>query len=250
MPAAKHEANRRPVSHNVEARIEDFRIFVVLALRNISILFILVCLLWSCIEIVPSTLSTPSPLRWIIAVPSTLSIPFPLRWALIAVIYLGILARNAEPFILILGMTQKHIDDMEDKKRSQDQDLGRHTTSLEDWFLAHFCIVAALSTIGFVAWYWMKVIALTGRTFFYWTCTMAGLFLLFWLIKRAIRFYKDAKGVKNEQLWSILIAVNVLRVYEKFQGLKAKGVFEELLDVVRLPAVPNNGLTLHRPLTR
>ncbi|KAF1952772.1 hypothetical protein CC80DRAFT_421714 [Byssothecium circinans] len=108
------------------------------------------------------------------------------------------------------------MSEIEDEKRSRNRDLGTRTTNLEDWILANFCVTVGLSTMGFVAWYWIEIITLTFRTFFYWTCTMV-------------------KGVKHDEAWATLVCAIVLRVYGKFEGLKAKGVLGQFLDVGRLP---------------
>jgi hypothetical protein len=86
-----------------------------------------------------------------------------------------------------------------------------------------------------VAWYWIEVIALTLQSLLYWTCTIGGICLLFWLLKRAIRFYQKVEGVKHKEAWGILIGVNFLRFYNQFQGLKAKGVLGLFLDAGRVP---------------
>ena len=124
---------------------------------------------------------------------------------------------------------------LEDEKRSRNRGLGKRTANLEDWILANFCVIVGLSTISFMGWYWIEVIALTVRAFFYWTCTMVGLYLLFWLLKRTIRFYRKENRVKLEETWGLLVGISVLRLYEKFDGLHADGVLGLFLAAGRLP---------------
>jgi hypothetical protein len=127
------------------------------------------------------------------------------------------------------------MSEIKKERRSHNRGSGTRTANLEDWILANFCVIVGLSTIGFVVWNCIEVIALTVRSLSHWTCTMGGLCLLFWLIKRAIHFYQKVKGVKHEEAWGILIGVNVLRFYNQFEGLKAKGVLGLFLDASRVP---------------
>ncbi|CAN9431196.1 unnamed protein product [Alternaria alternata] len=128
-----------------------------------------------------------------------------------------------------------YILELEGNKRPQNQDLGVRTNDFEDWILANFCVIAGLSTIGFVVRYWYQVIALTLQSFFYWTCTMSGLWLLLCLLKRAMSYYRKVKGLKHEGAWGVLISVNVLRFYNRFEGCHADGVPGLLLDAGRVP---------------
>lgn len=128
-----------------------------------------------------------------------------------------------------------YILELEGNKRPQNQDLGVRTNDFEDWILANFCVIAGLSTIGFVVRYWYQVIALTLQSFFYWTCTMSGLWLLLCLLKRAMSYYRKVKGLKHEDAWGVLISVNVLRFYNRFEGCHADGVPGLLLDAGRVP---------------
>jgi hypothetical protein len=219
MSTAKHETNRPPINHDVDIRIKNFGNLTIEALGNITVLIVLVGMLWF----------------WIEFVPSTPAMPFSLRWACIVVLYLGTISENALFFRIVIATTRVRISEIEVEKRSGNRDLGTHTTDLEDWILANFCAVVGLSTMGFVAEYWIKVIMLTCQTFFYWTCTMGGLFSLYWLLKRTIRLYWEAKGVKHEEAWGILVGVNVIRLYDKFEGLKTAGVLGVLLDACRIP---------------
>jgi hypothetical protein len=261
MSTAKHETNRPPIDHDVETRIRNFGNLTIAALGNFTVLVILAGMLWI----------------WIEVVPSTLPMPISLRWACIVLLYLGTIARNAWFFQIVIATTRVRISEIEDEKSSRNRDLGTRTTNLEDWILANFCVIVGLSTIGFVARYWIEVIKLTLRTFFYWTCTMGGLCLLFWLLKRTIRFYWEVKGIEHEEAWGTLVGVSVLRFYEKFAGLKAKGVLGQFLDAGRVPfeilkflldtvgfrigrgplfgefvaqAIRDDSLTRRRPLTR
>jgi hypothetical protein len=177
-----------------------------------------------------------------------------------------------------MAMAGKHyILELEGNRRPLNQDLGVRTADLEDWILANFCVIAGLSTIGFVVRYWYQVIALTFQSFFYWTCTMSGLWLLFCLLKRAMSYYRKVKGLKQEDAWGVLISVNVLRFYNRFEGCHADRVSGLLLDACRVPfemlkflvnvvgfhvgngplfgksvaqSVSSSILTLGRPLTR
>ncbi|PVH90065.1 hypothetical protein DM02DRAFT_685936, partial [Periconia macrospinosa] len=123
---------------------------------------------------------------------------------------------------------------IEHENCSRSRDLGTRTTDLEDWILANFCVIAGLSTIGFVAWYWMKVIKLAVWSVLYWTHMMTGLCLLFWLFKRAIHFYRKRKGLKFREAWGFLIVVNVLQLYNNFEQLKADGTLGKFLEASRL----------------
>jgi hypothetical protein len=218
MSTAEDETYHHSIDHDVEIRVRNFRIFTIAALRNFTILIILVGIFWVYIE----------------AIPSTIPMPFPVRWICIVCLYLDTIARNAWLIRIIDAIARIHMSKIEDENRSRNRDLGTRTTDLEDWILANFCAIASLSTIGFVAWYWMKVITLTGRSVFYWTFTMAGLCLLFWLFKRTIHFYRKAKGLKHEEVWGFLIGVNVLQLYNKFEQLKADGALGQFLDAGRL----------------
>jgi hypothetical protein len=61
---------------------------------------------------------------------------------------------------------------------------------------------------------------------------MGGLCLLFWLIKRAKRFYQKVEGVKHEEAWGNLIGFNVLRFYNQFEGLRLKVCLSFFLTLV------------------
>ncbi|KAH9871553.1 hypothetical protein J1614_005808 [Plenodomus biglobosus] len=172
MSAAKHETNRPPVDHDVEIRMRNFGNFTIAALRKFAILVLLVRTLLLCVK----------------AVPSTMPMPYPLRWACIVSLYLSIIARYARPFQFIIAMTRIHMSEIEDKKCSSNQGFGTRTTNLEDWILANFCVIVGMLTTDFVARYWIEVIALTLRSFFYWSCTMVCLCSLFWLLKWTIPF--------------------------------------------------------------
>lgn len=218
MSTTKHETNRPQVDHDVEIRIKNFRNFMIVALCNFTSLIFLVGTLWVYIKVVPSTIP----------------MPFPLRWACIMCLYIGTIVENAF-FFRIITMTRIHMSEILDENRPRTQDLGARTTNLEDWILANFCVIVGLSTMGFVAWYWIEVITLTVRSFFYWICTMCGLWWLFWLLRQTTRFYRKVKGIKHEEAWGILVTVNVLQLYNKFEGFKAKGVLGQLLDAARFP---------------
>lgn len=216
MSTPMHETNRPPVDHDVEIRIRDFRHFTVAALCNFTVLIVLMGVLWF----------------WIKAVASTFFMPFPLRWACIVFLYLDTIAKNAWLFQSIIAITRIHMSEINDEKRSRNRDLGARTTNLEDWILANFCVIVGLSTIGFVARYWIEVIKLTARSFFYWTCTMGGLCSLFWLLKWTIRFYRKVKGVKHEEAWGILVGVNILRSITDSKDLRLKVCLGNFLMLV------------------
>jgi hypothetical protein len=219
MSAARHETNRLPINHDVDIRIRNFGNLTIEALGNFTVLIAHVGILWF----------------WMTTVSSTLDMPFPLLWACILVLYLGTIAKNVLFFRIVIAITRVRISENEDEKRSWNRDLGPHTTNLEDWILANFCVVVGFSTMGFVAWYWIEVITLTCQTFFYWTCTMSGLCSLYWLLKPTIRLYREVKGVKHEEAWVALVGGNVLRFYDRFKGLKAKDVLGVLLDAGCIP---------------
>ncbi|KAF2446708.1 hypothetical protein P171DRAFT_383495, partial [Karstenula rhodostoma CBS 690.94] len=216
MSTPKHEPNRPPVDQDIEIRIRDFGNFTIAALCNFTVLVVHVGMLW---------FSTK-------AVPSTIPMPFPLRWACIVCLYLK--ARNTWLFQSIIAIKRTKMSDIEHEKRSRNRNSGSHSTNLEDWILANFCIIVGLSTIGFVAWYWVEVIALTIWLFLYWTCTMGGLCSLFWLLKRTIRFYQKVKAVKHEA-WGIIVGVYVSRFSAKFEMVEANGVLGQFLDFVSIP---------------
>lgn len=226
MSTAECETNRPPVGHDIEIRIRNFRNFTIVALSNFTVLIVLVGMLWF----------------WIKALPSTIPMPSPLRWACIICLYLSAIARHLWLFQCIIALTRIHRSEIEEEKRSRHRDLGARTADLEDWILANFCVIVGLSTVWFVAWYWVDVITLTARSFFHWTCTMGGLFSLLRLFRWVIRFYRKVKGIKNEEAWRILVGVNISRFYNHFEGLKARGVLGLLLDAGRLPFVILNFL--------
>ncbi|RMZ67730.1 Zinc finger transcription factor ace1 [Pyrenophora seminiperda CCB06] len=207
MPTTKHETNRPPVKHNVEIRIRNFKNFTITALCNFTVLIVLVGIFWF----------------WVNAIPSTAPIPFHLRWPCIMCLYLGTIARTP-PWLLqaIIFIRTEHMSKIDN-------------TNFEDWVLANFCVTVSLTTMGFVGWYWKEIIALTIRSFFYWTCTMICLCLLFWIINRTIQFYREFKGMKHQNAWGILIGVNLLRFYEKFEGVKIEGTIGLFLDFCRAP---------------
>jgi hypothetical protein len=215
MSITKHEINRPQIDHDFEIRIRNFRHLTIAALGNFTVLIVLVAPLWLFIKAVPSHV--------------------PLRWACILGTYLGTMAEKAWLFNIIIAMTRVRISEIENEQRSRNRDLGTRTTDFEDWILANFCVIVGMSTIGFVAWYWIEIIALTFRSFFDWTCTTAALCSLFWLLEKTIRFYCDIKGVEHEEAWGILVGVSVLRLYDRFEELKAQGVLGHFLDVGRLP---------------
>lgn len=219
MSAAKHETNCPPVDQDIERRIRNFRNLTIAALCNITVLVYLVGPLWVTIK----------------AVPSTNSVSFPLRWGVIVLVYLSIIAQNAKALRSFIFLSAKFMSELDDEERSRNPDLGTCITNLEDWMLANFCVIVSLSTIGFVGKYWIDIITLTVRAFFYWACTVGGLCLLFWLLEQTIRFYRKVKGVNHEEAWSMLVVVSILRFYDRFEGFKAKGVLGHLLDLGRLP---------------
>lgn len=213
MSTAQNETNGSPVHQDIETRIRDFGSFAITAFRNFTVLIILVGGLWSFTKVVQSTIH----------------LPFLLRWTLILCLCLNTIAKNAWLF-RIIAMTY-----VKDQERSQNPNSGKRTTNLENWTLANFCVLVGMSSMGFVAWYWIEVIALTARTFFYWTCTIGGLFSSFWFLKRTIRFYQKMKGVQNEEeACGILIGVIVVRLFYKLEGLLAEDVIEQFLDAGRL----------------
>ncbi|RYN75874.1 hypothetical protein AA0120_g11790 [Alternaria tenuissima] len=241
MSTSRHETNRRSVGHDVEMRIERFKNYTIIALINFTTFIAFAGPLWICIRVVPSTTFTPPTVSTPFTLPFTLPfnfsslMPFALRWICIITLYLGCIQKNWLFFNTIAMAGTHYILELEGNKRPQNQDLGVRTNDFEDWILANFCVIAGLSTIGFVVRYWYQVIALTLQSFFYWTCTMSGLWLLLCLLKRAMSYYRKVKGLKHEDAWGVLISVNVLRFYNRFEGCHADGVPGLLLDAGRVP---------------
>jgi hypothetical protein len=219
MSTAKHETNCPSVDHDVEKRIKNFGYLTIVALCNITVLIFLVGPLWMLVT----------------ASPSIIPMPFNLHCVCIGFVYLAIIAKNEMVLRILIGMREIFLSEIEDEKHSRNRDLATRITKLEDWILAYFCVIVVLSTIGFVGWYWITIITLTFRAFFYWACTMGGLCLLFWMLKRTIRFYRKVKGINYEEAWGMLVGLSIVRFYDKFEGLKAKGVLGQLLDIGRLP---------------
>lgn len=213
MPTTKHENHHPSIDRDVEIRARKLRLRMIVALCNFSVLIILLGIFWLYIRAIPS------------------SMPFPMRWICIVCLYLETIAKNAWLIQIIDAIGRKHMSKLEDENRSRNRDLMTRTADLEDWILATCCVIAGLSTTGFVAWYWTEVIKLTAQSVFYWTCTMAGLCLLFWLFECAIKFYRKTKGLQHEDAWGLLICVNVLEFYNKFE---AYGVLGRFADAVCL----------------
>jgi hypothetical protein len=239
MSTSRHETNRRSVGHDVEMRIERFKNYTIIALINFTTFIAFAGPFWMFITVVPSTMVLPSTLPFTLpfALPFTLSsfMSFALRWTCIITLYYEFITKN-QLFFKIMAMTGRHyMLELGNNKRSQNQDLGARTTGLEDWILANFCVIASLSTIGFVVRYWYQVIVLTLQSFLYWTCTISGLCLLFWLLKRVLSYYRKVKGLRHEDAWGVLISVNLLRFYNRFEGCRADGVPGLLLDAGRVP---------------
>jgi hypothetical protein len=279
MSSTKHKTNRSPVDYDIEIRIKAFRNYTIEALWNLAALIVLVGPLCLWIKTAPSTIHVPILVRWAIpaTVPVSFPVPSPLRWSLIAVLYFGTMTQNPSLVLVIRIIRMNIIANIEEREHPRTQDLGMRTTNFEDRILAYFCVLICLTTFGFVGRYWLQVIDLTIRSFLYWICTMGILGKLFWLFKRAMRFYRNVKGIKHEEAWGLLISVNILRYYEKFEGLKVRGRLELLVAVVRSPfemlkfwveitgyligrgplfgksvaqILGTDSLTLHRPLTR
>jgi branched-subunit amino acid ABC-type transport system permease component len=208
MSTAKDETNCPPADQNVERRIKNFRNLTITALCNITVLILLVVPLW---------MSIP-------AFPFTYSMSFPLRWVCIVFVYLEFIFKNAKILRILTSIGEVFRSESEREDRSPNPDLGTRITNLEDWMLANFCVIVGLATIYFVGQYWIDVISLTVRTFFYWVCTMGGLCLLFWLLKRTIRFYRKVKGLHHDEAWAMLVGITITRFYDKFEGLNANGV--------------------------
>jgi hypothetical protein len=219
MSTATNETNRPPVDHDIEIRIRRFRNSTVMALRNSIVLIVLVLMLWFYTNVIPSTVP----------------IPVPLRWACIVCLYLSSIGSHTWLFHVFIAVTRMCMSEIENDKRPQNHDLETRLTNHEDWILANFCVMASLSTIGFVVWYWIKILTFTVRSIFYWTCTTLGLCLLLWLLKRALRFYRKAKKVEYKEAGGILVGVNITQIYKRFQWIEAGGVPGQLLALGRIP---------------
>jgi hypothetical protein len=227
MSTTEHEAHHRSIDHDVEIRVKNFRNATIVALCNFTILIILVGMFWFYIQVVPP--SVP--------------IPFPMRWIYIVVLYFHTVSRNAWLIHIICAIARTHISEIEDASRSRTRDLETRTTDFEDWILANFCVISGLSTIALVGWYWVEVIKLTARLTFFWTCTGAGLWLLFRLFKGTIRFYRRAKTLKHEQPSGFLISVIARRLFNKLEQFLLGGTLEKFLGPWSiLSEIPNSVL--------
>jgi hypothetical protein len=209
MSNAKHETTRREADSDVEIRIREFRSHVIAALRNIITIAVLVETLLFWIEYSPSPSWMP-------------------RWACIAVLSLVTGIKEASSLQPAFVMLRNINSAGRDSERSRNHDLATRITLFEDWTFAHFCVVASLLTVNAVATYCVIVIGLSFRSLFDWICTMCALCLVYWLFRGTLRLYRKVKGTKSEEATGVLIGVNILRVYSKFDGVETRFVLGSL----------------------
>ncbi|ORY15244.1 hypothetical protein BCR34DRAFT_612202 [Clohesyomyces aquaticus] len=96
-----------------------------------------------------------------------------------------------------------------------DYDVEIRIRDFGNFTIAALCDFTVLILLVGILWFWTKAVP----------STIPMPFPLRW----------EVKGVKHEEAWGILVGVNILRLYNKFRGLKAEGVLRQFLNAGRLP---------------